>query len=414
MRWTALIASRNRRSVLERTLARLPASVHAIVIDNASTDGTAQAAAAAGAEVIRLDRNRGPVAKSLGLERVGTDLVLALDDDASVGVRELGEMARRFDADPRLGGAGFAVTLPGGQRESAALPGVFVGAACAFRADALRDAGGWDLRFFMAAEEYDLAFRLASLGWRTRVFDDLPALHEKCERARNPRRVRMLDARNNARLCARWLPDDLAHTYARCWSSRYAALSHRPAASRAASAAGWTRGRMDRRDPLDAVQIERFFEIDAIERAMCALRDADARRILLARVGKNLPAFTRAVRRAGLDAVAIADDHFCELGMKRADGVPVIRRHEALSLGFDCVVVADSARPFAHAEAQRWRDNGFEAVAMGERGAAQRPVVEPFDAAGRSIAWATSAWRSTLRTSGVSASAPGPAAATST
>lgn len=412
MRWTALIATRNRADALRRTLRSLPAGVRAIVIDNASTDATTPVAAELGAEVIRLERNLGPVARSLALPRVESDLVLALDDDAGVDPAALDGMAQRFDADPSLGGAGFAVTLPDGRRESAALPGVFVGAACAFRADALRAAGGWDLGLFMAAEEYDLAFRLASAGWRTRVFADLPALHLKCPDSRDPRRVRRLDARNNARICARWLPGAWAGEYARAWAQRYAALSPDRAAARRASALGAAQGRLERRAPLPPDAFERFFEARAIERAMCALRDADARRILFARAGKNLPAYLHAARRAGLEVCAIADDRFEGLAVRRIGALPVVTSGRAASMGFDCVVVADSARPFAHAEAARWRAEGFEAVAMGEDQRGAPPARAP-TAPGRPIAWATSAWRSTLRTTGASASAPGPAAATS-
>ena len=61
-------------------------------------------------------------------------------------------MIEHFEADPRLGAAGFTVHLPDGRLEGGALPGVFLGCGVGFRAEALRGAGGLDPSLFMQAE----------------------------------------------------------------------------------------------------------------------------------------------------------------------------------------------------------------------------------------------------------------------
>ena len=59
---TAVIPTWNRRDLLERALAglrRQTCPVSALVVDNGSTDGSAEIARQAGAQVISLDRNHG-------------------------------------------------------------------------------------------------------------------------------------------------------------------------------------------------------------------------------------------------------------------------------------------------------------------------------------------------------------------
>src|SRR5215213_2556152 len=87
---TFLIAAYNRRDVLLGTLGQLrrcglPAeSFETIVVDNASTDGTADAVAEAFPEVvlIRQTVNRGACAKNAGLQYARGKYIVFLDDDS--------------------------------------------------------------------------------------------------------------------------------------------------------------------------------------------------------------------------------------------------------------------------------------------------------------------------------------------
>lgn len=357
-RWTALIATRNRRDDLARTLRALPEGLPSIVVDNASTDGTAAMVRREfpSAQVLRLSTNRGPTAKQRALPLVRTDLVLCLDDDCAPAPGALDALERRFDDDRSLGCLGLSVRLPDGRHECAALPDVFVGAAAALRTSALRSIGGWDERLFMQAEEYDLVFRLAAQGWTCAVAHDIAAEHRKSPCARAPRRRLYLDARNNIRIARAILPSPWRDRLARAYAQRYIALG-RAAGSARAALAGVRAGlsaRIDRA-PMHPIVFDRLFGPTRIQRDLLGLRQAGARSVLLAPLGKNAPIYLHAAHEAGLRVVAVADDRFADADMRWIEGARVCTVDASMRLPFDAVVIADSAPVFAARALDEWR-----------------------------------------------------------
>lgn len=389
-RWSVVIATRNRREALVETLALVPRAFEVIVVDNASDDGTADAVRAArpDAVVIASAKNLGPVAKTLALDLVSNPLVAALDDDCAPDPDTWDQMAGRFEADRDLLCAGWGVRVPapaasagiaGAQPgvvspyegwDCSALPRVFAGAGAAFRADALRAVGGWDRRLFMQAEEYDLVFRLCALvgtGRAAANFYDLRAVHRKSPLARAPERTLRLDARNNAILAGRWLPEPWSTLFAADWRDRYGALARLGGAPGAALDGGreaallGPRGTDARaRAPLGEPLFDTLFGLSRITGAMRALRDAGVRRVLLTPLGKNILMFHTGAVRAGLRVVAVADDRFADAraGAHSYRGAPILSVDGALGAAdarFDAVVIADSAPIHAARAAERWR-----------------------------------------------------------
>lgn len=101
---TAVIACRNGRGVLATTVAELRKahpSVHVLVVDDASTDGTDRVARELGCEVHRFARSKGKAsAIHFALHRVRTPLVLLLDDDTRLGGARLpASLVRDGEAD---------------------------------------------------------------------------------------------------------------------------------------------------------------------------------------------------------------------------------------------------------------------------------------------------------------------------
>jgi cellulose synthase/poly-beta-1,6-N-acetylglucosamine synthase-like glycosyltransferase len=86
---TAVIACRNGAEVLPGTVTELRhalAGGHIMVVDDGSTDGTAEVARSLGCEVHRFERSKGKAsAINYAIHRVHTPLVLLLDDDTRLG-----------------------------------------------------------------------------------------------------------------------------------------------------------------------------------------------------------------------------------------------------------------------------------------------------------------------------------------
>ena len=211
---TAVVVAWNSADAVATCLGSLAASaesaaltLEAVVVDNGSTDGSAEVAGAAGARVVRNAVNAGfGVAASQGLAVAGAPLVLLVNPDVIVDEGFVGAIARaadelpddvaafvpdvRFSEDPHRvnirgilvdelgvpaeGGSGaFAVPLDGPVD-------VFGGSSgsCVFRMEALRRLGGLEVAFFAYLEDVDLAWRLNECGYRAILLPDAIALHE--------------------------------------------------------------------------------------------------------------------------------------------------------------------------------------------------------------------------------------------
>lgn len=350
-----VLATHNRQAIVVKTLERLTgcgldrSDYEIIVVDNASDDGTPEAAASRSDVLIALHRNAGSCAKAYGIERAAGRYIVFLDDDSYARPGSIARMIHRFEDDPLLGAAGFTVHLPDGRQEGSALPGVFVGCGVGFRSEALKAAGGLDHSFFMQAEEYDLSFRLVGAGWRVGVFDDLHVEHLKTDRARKSARTTYYDIRNNLRIIARYLPSPYCKVYRKDWLQRYAWLAQRDGHTRSfrqGARAGRLRGLLERwtyhKHRLSTSVLEHFFRWEYVGCRMADLRASGARQIVLADLGKNIYAYYRAARDADITVLAVGDDRFCGPG-RRYRGVPVLSVEDALDLDPDAVIVGNSS-----------------------------------------------------------------------
>lgn len=186
-RVSVVIATRNRSAELCRTLRELTAlrpRPPVIVVDNASTDGTAEIVRRRfpDVDVLRLPVNRAAAARNAGVLRADTPYVAFSDDDSWWAPDALGAAADALDGHPRLGLVAAAVdvgedgrpdpvndALAQGLPPRPGLPGPpvlgFLGCAAVVRREAFWSVRGFSGALFFGAEETLLAYDLAAAGW---------------------------------------------------------------------------------------------------------------------------------------------------------------------------------------------------------------------------------------------------------
>jgi GT2 family glycosyltransferase len=388
LRVTFLIATHNRREVLLHTLERIGGcglgtrEFEVIVIDNASTDQTAEAVRRRfpGVTLLRQPANRGPCAKNAGLSMARGQFFVFLDDDSSPEPGSIRRMIGYFDADPGLAAAVFTITLPDGSRECSAYPNVCIGCGTGFRRCALMDVGGLPDDFFMGAEEYDLSLRLLDAGWRVRLFADLHVAHLKSPLARFPRKIARLDACNNTLLALRYFPEPWRMRYALEWLERYRLMgivNGCRSAFWSGAIAGMARGLATEPRPLGAAAFEQFSRLEQTFRGMNGVRERfGARRILLIDLGKNMLAYRWAAQRCGLEIAGVADARLGGRGL-RYRGMQILSDDEAAQCSFDAAVISNLSPVHAAQRLKQWR-----------KLEPRRPVIDLFEtapSAGRAV-----------------------------
>jgi GT2 family glycosyltransferase len=208
MRPTIYIPTLNGRERLERTLRSLegqsrPADV--VVVDNGSSDGTAELLRGEFPEVglLELGRNIGfGPALNRAIEERRADPAILLNNDveceprfvealldaaaegaecvAGVLVQEAAPGlidSAGVIADRTLMGFDYLHGEPLAAAEGAADPLGPTGGAALYRLDAFRAVGGFDERIFLYYEDLDLALRLRAAGARCRLAGEARAVH---------------------------------------------------------------------------------------------------------------------------------------------------------------------------------------------------------------------------------------------
>lgn len=201
---TVVVMSRDRRDELLTTLPRHEAPV--VLVDNASADGTADAVRAALPQVtvVALDENVGSYARTIGVERAGTEFVAFADDDSWWAPGDLARAAEVMRAHPRLAVLNARILVGPEERldplcaELSAsplgtpddLPGPallgFVACAVMVRREAFLQVGGFDRVVRFPGEEERLALDLAAAGWGMAYVDAVTVHHHPSPRRSAP------------------------------------------------------------------------------------------------------------------------------------------------------------------------------------------------------------------------------------
>jgi GT2 family glycosyltransferase len=223
-----VVATRDRARSLARTLEHLcslPERPRVVVVDNGSqAEATGRVAEQAGLEVrlIRLERDLGPAARTVGVRALDTDLVAFCDDDSWWEPGSLSRAAALMRDHPRLGLLAARIVVGPERRldptcevmarsplpREAGLPGRpvlgFLACGAVVRRRPYLEVGGFERRFGFGGEETLLALDLAAAGWQLAYVEEIVAHHHPSARDEDGRRRRReLQLRNE--LWSAWL-----------------------------------------------------------------------------------------------------------------------------------------------------------------------------------------------------------------
>ena len=214
----AIVVTHDSAEVLPACLDALGrAGVPAVVVDNASADGSAELAERRGATVIRNAENQGyGRANNIGARALASDFLLVVNPDVAVeqtAVAELVAAARRYpDAGlfaPRIvepDGRVFyqatsllsaQLTNPGGRLavpEGDACAPFFSGACFLVRRELFLTLGGFDEAIFLFYEDDDLCRRIVDAG-AALVYVPSAMAHHRRGRSTRPAPGRIFNAR---------------------------------------------------------------------------------------------------------------------------------------------------------------------------------------------------------------------------
>ncbi|MEO6983830.1 MAG: glycosyltransferase [Paralcaligenes sp.] len=192
-----LMLTRNHRARLLNTLEsfrQMPGKWPIIVVDNGSSDGTAEAVASHFPKVmlIKARHNMGAAARNIGVAYVHTPFVAFCDDDTQWETGALSRAVNLLDAAPDVAVLSACVQVGAtrgpdplcspvvgtpfvaGHLPDSQILG-FMAGACVMRTRAFYDAGGYWPPFFWGGGEALMALDLAERGWRIVYADDVVA-----------------------------------------------------------------------------------------------------------------------------------------------------------------------------------------------------------------------------------------------
>jgi len=189
---------------LESLKVARPAPAEIIVVDDGSTDGSADRARRAGLKVLSTPKGRsGPAtARNLGAQEATGDILFFVDADCSLAPDALSHIEAIFESDPQVAAVvGSYDEEPSARNllsqyknllhhyvhhNSGPTGFTFWGACGVIRREDFDAVGGFDTSYNTASiEDIDLGYRLRAAGKEIRMYPALQVKHHKCWRPKN-------------------------------------------------------------------------------------------------------------------------------------------------------------------------------------------------------------------------------------
>jgi GT2 family glycosyltransferase len=322
MKLSCILTTRNRCDRIVRTLDHLEHTVRIashdweiLVVDNGSTDGTADAVSQRRhVKLISLAENEGVPARNLALVHARGRYIAFVGDDVCPAANALPMAMTYLSRHPKTAAVVGRIVHPDESAEAPALPAALMGDACVVRKAVLDSIGGFAAEFFRQAADDELSFRIWSAGSRIERFEDLIFSRQSPPIIAPSDLARRMALRNNLILCERYLPRHLRRTYRADWLRRYTLLARHSINDAAANAAVkqsrvWARreAQVGRRT-MSAQAIESIFGLDFQRQTIARwAKTHGIHRVCIGDWGKNLFATWQACRDAGLKIQAVLE-----------------------------------------------------------------------------------------------------------
>ncbi|MCI0567688.1 MAG: glycosyltransferase [Acidobacteria bacterium] len=241
---SVVIVTRNRKDEVTSLLSDLEAvsreaGDEIVVVDNASTDGTAAQVKERfpGAKIIAFEANRGaPAARNAAEADTSGEVLVFLDDDVRVDdPLFFAKIRLAFGGQADLAAAAFRIVDPAtGRSRSFEIPrrrkdlemeacetSYFIAAGCAIRRSAYRSAGGMDESLVYGFEELDFSYRAVARGLRIFYRPEICVRHRMSEAGRPHGRRLYYFYRNKIWISARYLPWPMFVSQLVIWSGYF-------------------------------------------------------------------------------------------------------------------------------------------------------------------------------------------------
>jgi len=205
-------------AVIESVLAQTLPANEVLVVDDGSTDGSAEIICRYPVRLIRHGENRGlAAARNSAVEIATGDVIVFIDADAVAAPSLLSVLLSGYDG-PEIGGVGgqgveaHIRTLADRWRRKHASQThgdrpkdveFLYGLCMSFRLEVLREIGGFNPTFRTNAEDIDASLRLRKAGYRLRYLPDAKVYHQRADDEASLRRAML--AWYGAAYQAKWL-----------------------------------------------------------------------------------------------------------------------------------------------------------------------------------------------------------------
>lgn len=193
-KFSIVIATWNRQDALKKALFELSKQgcrdFETIVVDNGSTDATAQAIEKDHPEVklVRLERNLGVEAYNIGLRKADSEYIIFMDNDAYLKESALNDLAEAFarNKDAQVIALNIIDFKTGESETDGLRPDscVFHGAAVAMEKSVADALGGYDKDYFIMHTDLELSTRILNNGYSIYYDKDIIAFHSRSEVSR--------------------------------------------------------------------------------------------------------------------------------------------------------------------------------------------------------------------------------------